>query len=346
MLERVTTASARVRGALPSRGDPLAASPRRLQRLRRTAPLRDLVAETGFTQSQLIQPLFIAEDPADAGAIAGLPGNLRLTHDTARAQLDADLEVGVRQYLLFPVPARKHARDFDPAFICETIAALRLRAGKDASLWLDTCLCGYTADGHCCLHDTHGEQDLPATLDALADLALAYAAAGADGIAPSDMNDGRVAALRLALDSAGHDLLPIMSYSTKFASQLYGPFRGAAHSAPTHGDRRSYQIDVRARRDALASSQRCAAEGADLLMVKPGMSSLDLLRPIADSTGLAVGAYQVSGEYAALALLAREGFADFDAALLESWHALRRGGAAFIITYGARLGRALGLAAR
>ncbi|HQW10205.1 MAG TPA: EGF domain-containing protein, partial [Steroidobacteraceae bacterium] len=147
MLERVTTASARVRGALPSRGDPLAASPRRLQRLRRTAPLRDLVAETGFTQSQLIQPLFIAEDPADAGAIAGLPGNLRLTQDTARAQLDADLEVGVRQYLLFPVPARKHARDFDPAFICETIAALRLRAGKDASLWLDTCLCGSIGDG-------------------------------------------------------------------------------------------------------------------------------------------------------------------------------------------------------
>jgi len=319
------------------------APPRRLQRLRRTAPLRELVAETGFTQGQLVQPLFIAEDPADATAIAGLPGNARLSPDSALAQLDADLEAGVRQYLLFPVPARRHARAFDPAFICEAIAMLHRRAGRDATLWLDTCLCSYTADGHCCLHDARGEQDLPASLEALAGLALAYAAAGAGGIAPSDMNDGRVAALRAALDAAGHDLLPIMSYSAKFASQLYGPFRGAARSAPGHGDRRSYQIDVRARRDALASSQRCAAEGADLLMVKPGMSSLDLIRPITEATGLAVGAYQVSGEYAALALLAREGYADFEAALLEGWHALRRGGAAFIISYGARLGRTLGL---
>ncbi|MGE0582910.1 MAG: porphobilinogen synthase [Steroidobacteraceae bacterium] len=322
------------------------APPRRLQRLRRTAALRDLVAETSFTHSQLIQPLFIVEDDADAGPIAGLPGNERLSRNSALAQLDADLDAGVRQFLLFPVPARKHERHFDPHFICETLATLKRRTGRDASLWLDTCLCSYTADGHCCLHDAHGEQDLPATLDALAELALAYAHAGADGIAPSDMNDGRVAALRLALDAAGHDLVPIMSYSAKFASQLYGPFRGAAHSAPTHGDRRSYQIDVRSRRDAIASSQRCAAEGADLLMVKPGMSSLDLIRPIAQATGLAVGAYQVSGEYAALALLAREGFLDFDAALLESWFALRRGGAAFVITYGARLGRTLGLAAR
>ncbi len=338
MLDRIATAT-------PPPHDTLS-PPRRLQRLRRTAPLRDLVAETGFTQGQLIQPLFIAEDAADAGDIPGLPGNARLAAGAALERFDADLEAGVRQFILFPVPARKHAHGLDPAFICEAIATLRRRAGRDASLWLDTCLCSYTADGHCCLHDTRGDQDLPATLDALAGLALAYAGAGADGIAPSDMNDGRVAALRLALDSAGHDLVPLMSYSAKFASQLYGPFRGAARSAPAHGDRRSYQIDVRARRDALASSQRCAAEGADLLMVKPGMSSLDLIRSIGDSTGLAVGAYQVSGEYAALALLAREGFADFDAALLESWHALRRGGAAFIITYGARLGRALGLAAR
>ncbi|MGD9598606.1 MAG: porphobilinogen synthase [Steroidobacteraceae bacterium] len=338
MLDRVASPSSASRDAV--------APPRRLQRLRRTAPLRDLVAETGFTQSQLIQPLFIVEDPASAGPIPGLPGNARHSSDAALAQLDRDLDAGVRQFILFPVPARKHAHDFDPGSICEAIARLHRRAGKDATLWLDTCLCSYTADGHCCLHDARGEQDLPATLDALAGLALAYASAGADGIAPSDMNDGRVAALRLALDAAGHDLAPIMSYSAKFASQLYGPFRGAANSAPTHGDRRRYQIDVRARRDALASSQRCAAEGADLLMVKPGMSSLDLIHPIARATGLAVGAYQVSGEYAALALLAREGFADFDAALLESWYALRRGGAAFIITYGARLGRGLGLAAR
>lgn len=331
--------------AMGSAGGQWGAPPRRLQRLRRTAPLRELVAETGFTPGQLIQPLFIAEDPAEATAITGLPGNARLTADTAVAQLDADLEAGVRQYLLFPVPARRQARTFDPAFICAAIAMLHRRAGREATLWVDTCLCGYTADGHCCLHDARGEQDLPASLEALTGLALAYAAAGADGIAPSDMNDGRVGALRSALDGAGHDMVPIMSYSAKFASHLYGPFRDAAKSAPGHGDRRGYQIDVRARRDALASSQRCAAEGADLLMVKPGMSSLDLIRPISETTGLAVGAYQVSGEYAALALLAREGYADFEAVLLESWYALRRGGAAFIISYGARLWRRLGLGA-
>jgi porphobilinogen synthase len=156
------------------------------------------------------------------------------------------------------------------------------------------------------------------------------------------MNDGRVAHLRARLDAAGHDLLPIMSYSSKFASAQYGPFRVAAQSTPQHGDRRGYQLDVRSRREALAASRRCAEEGADLLMVKPGMSSIDLLAPIAADTGLPVGAYQVSGEYAGLTLLAREGLGDFDRLLLEAWLVMRRAGASFIITYGARRARALG----
>jgi porphobilinogen synthase len=152
-----------------------------------------------------------------------------------------------------------------------------------------------------------------------------------------------VARLRTALDTEGHGLTPIMSYSAKFASHLYGPFRAAAGSAPQFGDRRGYQLDVRSARDALAASVRCAGEGADLLMVKPASISLDLIRPIASATNLPVGAYQVSGEYAALVLLAREGLADFDGVLLESWQVLRRAGASFIISYGARRAAELGL---
>jgi porphobilinogen synthase len=193
------------------------------------------------------------------------------------------------------------------------------------------------------VHDSRGRQDLAATHTALGLLGVSYVKAGADGVAPSDMNDGRVAYLRAELDKAGFDMAPIMSYSTKFASTFYGPFRDAADSAPQFGDRRSYQLDVRNRQDALASSRRCAEEGADLLMVKPGQPSADLIMPIKEQTGLPCGAYQVSGEYTSLVLLSREKFLDFEAGLLESWHNLRRAGATFIITYGARLATGMGL---
>jgi porphobilinogen synthase len=320
--------------------------PRRLQRLRRTAALRDLVAEVGFTQSQLIQPLFLCEGLAADEPIAGIPNNLRHTARSIAERFERDLAAGVRQFLLFPIPARKASSGFSADFVSETVRALRGRGGRDVSVWVDTCLCSFTNSGHCCLHGPDGEQDLDTTLDALTSLGLQYAAAGADGVAPSDMNDGRAAALRRVLDDAGYDLVAIMSYSAKFASTMYGPFRRAAESVPQLGDRRGYQLDVRSRRDAIASSRRCAEEGADLLMVKPGVSSCDLIAPIAEATGLPVGAYQVSGEFASFALLAREGLLDFDAALLESWYVLRRAGAAFIITYGAREAHRLGLAAR
>jgi porphobilinogen synthase len=159
------------------------------------------------------------------------------------------------------------------------------------------------------------------------------------------MMDGRTAWLRQSLDARGHQPVPIMSYSTKFASNFYGPFRDAAGSAPRHGNRAHYQIDVRSRTDAIGSSIRCADEGADLLMVKPGMTSLDLIAPIREATARPVGAYQVSGEYAGLCALGREGLADVDAALLETWHVFRRAGAAFIITYGARRAIAIGVPA-
>lgn len=316
---------------------------KRLQRLRSTTSLRELCAETNFGAAQLVQPLFLDAALTGSRPIPGMPDNQTHGHDALLAQVDADLQVGVRQFLLFPVPAHKQDRDFDTTFACRAIERIRARCGNEAALWVDTCLCSHTHSGHCCLFDAAGRQALPQTLDALAGLALAYAAAGADGVAPSDMNDGRVAHLRARLDAAGHDLLPIMSYSSKFASAQYGPFRVAAQSTPQHGDRRGYQLDVRSRREALAASRRCAEEGADLLMVKPGMSSIDLLEPIAADTGLPVGAYQVSGEYAGLTLLAREGLGDFDRLLLETWMVMRRAGASFIITYGARRARALGL---
>ncbi len=316
---------------------------KRLQRLRATPALRDLVSEIGFGQSQLIQPLFLAEGISAEETLSGLPGTSRHTLGSLLTQFEKDLAAGVRQFLLFPVPAQKSNRNFAADFVGTALQQMRQRAGTDAALWVDTCICSFTETGHCCVHDSRGRQDLGATHSALSTLALTYVKSGADGIAPSDMNDGRVAHLRAALDKAGHDIAPIMSYSTKFASNFYGPFRDAADSAPQFGDRRSYQLDVRNRSDALASSRRCAEEGADLLMVKPGQPSADLIRPIHEQTGLPVGAYQVSGEYTSLTLLARENFVDFDAALLESWYNLRRAGASYIITYGARLAQGLGL---
>jgi porphobilinogen synthase len=316
---------------------------KRLQRLRATPALRDMVSEIGFGQSQLIQPLFLSEGAVAEEPIAGLPGTSRHTLTSLLTQFEKDLSAGVRQFLLFPVPANKSNRSFGADFVGPALGQMRQRAGNDATIWVDTCLCSFTESGHCCVHDARGKQDLAATHSALTLLGVSYVKAGADGIAPSDMNDGRVAHLRAALDAAGHDLAPIMSYSTKFASNFYGPFRDAADSAPQFGDRKSYQLDVRNRSDALASSRRCAEEGADLLMVKPGQPSADLIRPIAEQTGLPVGAYQVSGEYTSLTLLARENYVNFDAALMESWYNLRRAGATFIITYGARLARDLGL---
>jgi len=302
-----------------------------------------LVSEIGFGQSQLIQPLFLADGISQEEPLGGLPGNSRHTLASLLAQFEKDLAAGVRQFLLFPVPAKKSNRIFAAEFVGTALQQMRQRAGHDATLWVDTCLCSFTETGHCCVHDTRGHQDLATTHAALGTLALTYVRAGADGVSPSDMNDGRVAYLRGKLDEAGFDMAPIMSYSTKFASNFYGPFRDAADSAPQFGDRKSYQLDVRKRSDSLASSRRCAEEGADLLMVKPGQPSADLIRPIHEQTGLPVGAYQVSGEYTSLVLLAEKNFLNFDAGLLESWYNLRRAGASYIITYGARLARGLGL---
>ena len=312
-------------------------------RLRQSAHLRDLLAETTFSVAQLIQPLFVVEGLTGAALVPGLGDNARLGEAAALDRIARDLDAGVRHFLLFPIPAgkRAHGLTFDHAR--RAVAAIKGRFDDALHLWVDICLCASTDHGHCAILDSSGRIELGPTLDALGAMAVAVAEAGADGVSPSDMMDGRTAHLRRALDERGHERVPIMSYSTKFASQFYGPFREAAGSAPQFGDRRHYQIDVRARRDAIASSIRCAQEGADVLMVKPGMTSIDLIAPIAEATGRAVGAYQVSGEYASLIALAAQGLAKFDAALLETWYVLRRAGAAYIITYGARQAKGLGL---
>jgi len=313
-------------------------------RLRQSAHLRDLTAETAFTAAHLIQPLFIVEGLREAEPISGLGDNARLGIDAAADAAARDVQAGVRHFLLFPVPAAKHPQGRS-AHAARAAQAVKRAVGDAAHVWVDVCLCAVTPTGHCALFDSRGRIDLDGTLDALAESAVSMADAGADGVSPSDMMDGRTARIRAALDHAGHARVPIMSYSTKFASQMYGPFREAADSAPQFGDRRHYQIDVRSRTDAIESSRRCASEGADLLMVKPGMTSIDLVAPIREATGRHVGAYQVSGEYGGLTLLAERGLTNFDDALLETWHVFRRAGASYIITYGARHARRLGLPA-
>jgi porphobilinogen synthase len=315
----------------------------RLMRLRRTQQLRDLCDEIEFTTSHLIQPLFVVEGLQGQTPIPGLTGNQRMDIDSAVRQMGDDIANGVRHFILFPVPGAKGRKNFDHDFTSRAIAAMRAAHGRAFTLWVDTCLCSYTEHGHCCVFGDDEQIDLNATLEELNRSAVAFAQAGADGVSPSDMMDGRTASIRAALDAAGFGTIPVMSYSTKFASSFYGPFRDAAGSAPQFGDRKAYQIDPRNRTDALRSSMRCAAEGADLLMVKPGMTSIDLIAPIREATGLAVGAYQVSGEYAGLALLAENGLADFDRALLETWYVFRRAGAQYIITYGARRAAGMGV---
>lgn len=315
---------------------------KRLMRLRANQHLRDLCAETEFNRAQLIQAFFVVEGLTADEPIPGLRGNVRLGISTALRQIEKDLKDGVTHFLLFPVPGEKRESNFSHAFERELISQIRKQFGSSLCLWVDTCLCAYTTHGHCAVLSDKGI-DLTTTLDELANSALAFAEAGADGISPSDMMDGRVARIRAKLDENGFDLTPVMSYSTKFASNFYGPFRAAADSAPQFGDRKAYQLDVRNRSDALACSVRCAEEGADLLMVKPGLTSLDLIQPINEETGLQVGAYQVSGEYAGLSLLADNGLIDFERGLFETWHVFKRAGAQFIITYGARYAQKLGI---
>lgn len=316
-----------------------------LRRLRSSRWVRELTREVQLSESQMIQPLFVVEGLRAPESVPGLTGVHRETPESLLRQVEADLERGVRKFLLFGVPAEKGERDFRAPFLGSQIRAIKTRFGADLFLATDVCLCSSTVHGHCGVLSESGDHVVnDATVSELSRLAGDFAEAGADCVAPSDMMDGRVAAIRGELARRGFGGALVMSYSAKFNSSFYGPFRVAADSAPKETrlqDRATYQIDPARPSDAHLASLRDAREGADILMVKPAMPYLDVLAALSARIELPWAAYQVSGEYAAIEVLAREGLIARERAHLETWTALRRAGASMIITYGAREARQL-----
>ena len=322
--------------------------PPTLRRLRQDAHVRALTREVHLQLDQLIQPCFVAETVARPEPVPGLPGVHQETADSLLRQTEADLKAGVRAFLLFGVPRARSLRQIDWSFTAAQIRALKARFGKDIWLAADVCLCSSTPHGHCGVLNPEGDHvDNDASVQELAAAALAYAQAGADCVAPSDMMDGRIAALRATLDANGCERTVLMSYAVKFQSTLYGPFRLAAESAPQGDgaamlkDRASYQLDPARPGDAWLCAERDLAEGADILMVKPGLPYLDLLRELSRAIRKPWAVYHVSGEYAALEALAAQGLAPRAALHREILTAFKRAGASMIITYGAREMRAL-----
>jgi porphobilinogen synthase len=315
-----------------------------LRRLRQNEHIRALTREVHVQLEQLIQPLFVAEGLAAPTAVPGLTGVHQETTESLLRQVEQDLRAGVHSFLLFGVPAGQRERDIDWSFTAGQIRALKQRFGHDIWLAADVCLCSSTPHGHCGVLNPEGDHlDNHASVLELEQAALSYAQAGADCVAPSDMMDGRIGAIRARLDGAGLERTILMSYAVKFQSVLYGPFRVAAGSAPKSGntlkDRASYQLDPARPNDAWQCAQRDAAEGADILMVKPGLPYLDLLRELSSAIHKPWAVYHVSGEFAALEALSAQGLAPRAALHREILTAFKRAGAAMIITYGARFAR-------
>jgi porphobilinogen synthase len=311
----------------------------RPRRIRRTPALRALVRETHLDPAQLILPLFVLPGTGRREPVASLPGVDRLSADLAAEAAAEAAAHGVGGVLLFGLPDAKDAEgssSWDPdGPVPSAVRAIRAAAGG-LVIATDVCLCQYTDHGHCGLVGDDGAILNDASLPILAKAAVAHARAGADLVAPSDMFDGRVAVIRDALDEEGFaESVGILSYSSKYASAFYGPFRDAAHSAPSAGDRRSHQLDPPNRAEAVREGLLDEEEGADLLMVKPALAYLDVIRDLSDATDLPVLAYQVSGEYAMLRHAADHGAFAFRDAYLESLVAIRRAGARATITYGA-----------
>jgi porphobilinogen synthase len=291
-----------------------------------------------LSASQLVAPLFVIEGTSTRTPIASMPGHYRLTADLA-AREAADLAaLGVGAVMLFGIPNEKDAQgsgSWDEHGAVPRAIRLIKAAAPNLVVWADVCLCEYTDHGHCGVLNESGV-DNDATLPLLSRSAVAYARAGADVIAPSDMMDGRVAAIRAALDEAGFADRIIVSYAVKYASAFYGPFREAAGSTPRSGDRRAYQMDAPNVREAIREARADVAEGADVVMVKPGLPYLDVVRAVRDAVEVPVAVYQVSGEFAMLHAAADRGWIDLQAAMWETSIALRRAGAAILITYFAR----------
>ena len=310
----------------------------RPRRLRRTAAIRALVRETALSAGDLIHPMFVCPGRRVRQEISSMPGQFNLSVDEAVADAQEALSLGVPAVILFGIPPSKDAKASGAwdahGIVQEATAAIR----KDVEGMLviaDVCLCEYTDHGHCGV--VQGDEILnDPTLELLAKTAVSQARAGADIVAPSDMMDGRVAAIRKGLDAAGFDQVPILSYAAKYASAFYGPFREAAQSTPKFGDRRSHQMDPANVREALKEVRLDIEEGADMVMVKPALPYLDVIHRVKQAVDVPVAAYHVSGEYAMLAAAARNGWIDRGRAVLESLVAIRRAGADLIVTYFAK----------
>jgi porphobilinogen synthase len=310
----------------------------RPRRLRRTGAIRALVRETALSAGDLIHPMFVCPGRRVRQEISSMPGQFNLSVDEAVADAQEARSLGVPAVILFGIPPSKDAKASGAwdahGVVQEATAAIR----KDVEGTLviaDVCLCEYTDHGHCGV--VQGDEILnDPTLELLAKTAVSQARAGADIVAPSDMMDGRVAAIRKGLDAAGFDQVPILSYAAKYASAFYGPFREAAQSTPKFGDRRSHQMDPANVREALKEVRLDIEEGADMVMVKPALPYLDVIHRVRQSVDVPVAAYHVSGEYAMLAAAANNGWIDRERAVLESLVAIRRAGADLIVTYFAK----------
>jgi porphobilinogen synthase len=307
----------------------------RLRRLRSTTGLRRMLRETVLTPADFIAPFFVTHGRGVRQPVGSMPGVCQFSVDELVREVKALLPLGVPAVLLFGLPASKDATGTE-AYAANGIVQEAVRAVKDAApeivVVTDVCLCEYTDHGHCGVID--GERILnDPTLELLARMALAQVEAGADIVAPSDMMDGHVAALRQILDGSGHEQTPVMGYSAKFASAFYGPFREAAGSAPQFGDRRSYQMDPANGREAMREADADIVEGADIVMVKPALAYLDLIRALRDRVSHPIAAYNVSGEYAMVKAAAAQGWLDERAVALEILTGIKRAGADLIITY-------------
>ena len=311
---------------------------KRHRRLRKNSLLRDLVRETTVSVNDFIQPLFIKENLEQKEEVTSMPGVFQFALTDLLEEVESCVQLGIKSFILFGIPAEKDevgSQASSPDGIVQKALRLIKQHFPDLILIADTCLCEFTSHGHCGILD--GEtvvNDL--SLDRLVQVAISQAEAGADIIAPSNAMDGYVAAIREGLDKSGFDMVPIMSYSVKFASSFYGPFRDAGESAPAFGDRKTYQMDPANRLEALREAQSDEEEGADFLMVKPALAFLDVLRDLRNQSDLPLVAYNVSGEYSMVKAAAAQGWIDERAVVMESLIGMKRAGADLIISYFAK----------
>ncbi|MCX6981544.1 MAG: porphobilinogen synthase [Verrucomicrobia bacterium] len=315
---------------------------RRPRRLRATPQIRALVREGSLSADDFVLPLFVSEKVKGCQPVASMPGVAQLDEDALLAEARGAFEAGVRAVILFGIPAvrdEKATQAYAENGVVQRAVRRLKRELPKLIVMTDVCLCEYMSHGHCGITEFHGDVahvHNDASVELLVATAVSHAKAGADVVAPSDMMDGRIGAIRTALDAAGFENTILMSYAAKFASAFYGPFRDAAESAPQSGDRRSYQMDAANAREALREVELDVAEGADIVMVKPGLPYLDLVWRIKDRFGLPIAVYNVSGEYAMLKAAVANGWLDEKACVLEQMTAFKRAGADIIITYWAR----------